>query len=335
MTTDAARAPALERARQGERSTVVVVVGAGRSGTSVLTRGIQALGVDLGDRLRPPGGKNPTGFFEDQDLLALNQRLKRALGIRGHSVRLLDAGAWETPAVQALRRDAVETIRRRFGRSLLWGFKYGRTLRMLPFWEAVFQELELDVRYAVALRNPLSVARSRAVLHPERGRQAWSDLEWLVNVVPYFHELRARPFVVVDFDALLGAPAAGLERAAGALGLPLDDRQRHGVEDYARSFLRQGMRHSQFRPEDLALDPHSHPLLRRAYSWLHRLAHDEVSAGDEMLWRDWARIQDRLNELAPLLREMDWLRGQLDAARWNPFTPVHALRQLWRDWRSR
>jgi hypothetical protein len=42
--------------------TAVVVLGAGRSGTSAATRGLQALGVDLGDRLRPGGGKNPTGF---------------------------------------------------------------------------------------------------------------------------------------------------------------------------------------------------------------------------------------------------------------------------------
>lgn len=34
---------------------------------------------------------------------------KRALGIRGHSVRLLDADAWQAPAVQALKREAVET----------------------------------------------------------------------------------------------------------------------------------------------------------------------------------------------------------------------------------
>jgi hypothetical protein len=71
---------------------VVVVVGVGRSGTSAITRGVQALGVELGDRLRPAGGKNPTGFFEDQHLLAINQRLKRLLRIRGDSVRLIESG---------------------------------------------------------------------------------------------------------------------------------------------------------------------------------------------------------------------------------------------------
>ena len=54
----------------------------------------------------------------------------------------------------------------------------------------VFHSLDLDVRYVLAVRNPLSVARSRAKLNPQRGTQEKSDLEWLVNVVPYFREVR-------------------------------------------------------------------------------------------------------------------------------------------------
>ena len=144
------------------RPCAVVVLGAGRSGTSAITRGIQAIGVDLGDHLRPGGGKNPTGFFEDQDLLSLNKRLKRALRIRGDSVRLIEEAEWQADAVRLLHDEAVATIRRRFGGVSLWGYKYGRTLRLLPFWRAVYEALDLDVRYVVALRNPLSVARSRA-----------------------------------------------------------------------------------------------------------------------------------------------------------------------------
>jgi hypothetical protein len=104
------------------RSVAVVVLGAGRSGTSAIARGVQALGVDLGDRLRKPGGKNPTGFFEDSDLLAFNKRrLKPALGIRGHTLRLIADAEWQTPELLALRRDAVELVRRRFSASTLWG----------------------------------------------------------------------------------------------------------------------------------------------------------------------------------------------------------------------
>src|SRR5512147_1527098 len=106
------------------RQRAIVVLGAGRSGTSAITRGVQALGVELGDHLRPGGGKNPTGFFEDQDLLAINKRLKRLLRIRGDSIRLIEPEEWHTPAVRSLQQEAIETVRRRFGPYPLWGYKY-------------------------------------------------------------------------------------------------------------------------------------------------------------------------------------------------------------------
>src|SRR5215475_4929171 len=81
---------------------VVVVLGAGRSGTSTITRGLQALGVELGDQLRPGGGKNPLGFFEDEGLLKLNKRLRTILGVRADSVSLIQPHQWQTPAVQML-----------------------------------------------------------------------------------------------------------------------------------------------------------------------------------------------------------------------------------------
>lgn len=324
-------APGAARAR----SIAVVVLGAGRSGTSALARGIQALGVDLGDRLRPPGGKNPTGFFEDRDLLAFNKRrLKPALGIRGHSVRLIDDAQWHTPALQALQQEAVQIVRTRFGRAPLWGYKYARTLRFLPFWLDVYRAADLDVRFVMALRNPLSVGRSRGQLNPERGRTTWTGLEWLVNVVPYFRQLRAYPLVLVDYDALMEAPAEQLARIARHLNLPADATTPAAITEYAQQFLRPGMRHSRFGPQDLAREPDLPPLVGEAYGWLHRLAHDELDPGDPQFWAAWSGIEASLQALAPLLREMDWLRVQLERARWNPFTPLLALRQLWRDWRS-
>ncbi|MDN5871014.1 MAG: hypothetical protein L0H73_09910, partial [Nitrococcus sp.] len=226
------------------RSTVVVVLGAGRSGTSALTRGVQALGVNLGNRLRRGRGKNPTGFFEDRDLLAINKRLKRELGITGESVRLIAPSQWDSPNVGVLRQRAVETIKRRFGDSRLWGFKYARTLRMLPFWEAVFRELDLDVRYVVAARNPLSVGRSRATLDAKRGVQVKSDVEWLINVVPYFRTVAQRTFVVVDYDAMIASPARQIERLARGLRIEITEQAQADIRTFGTEFLQLRMRHS-------------------------------------------------------------------------------------------
>lgn len=317
------------------RPCAVVVLGAGRSGTSAITRGIQAIGVDLGDHLRPGGGKNPTGFFEDQDLLSLNKRLKRALRIRGDSVRLIEEAEWQADAVRLLHDEAVATIRRRFGGVSLWGYKYGRTLRLLPFWRAVYEALDLDVRYVVALRNPLSVARSRAALEPRRGTQEKSDLEWLVNVVPYFHLARERPFVVVDYDRLMADSQAQLRRMLVRLGLPETPAVEESMRAYAAEFLKPGMRHSRFTVEDLERDARANRLTVDAYRWLDRLAGDEIEAGAPALWQDWSRISDAVRAMAPVLRHIDRVEEDLRRAQRSPLGPLQAAPGIWRRLRSR
>jgi len=313
---------------------MVTILGAGRSGTSAITRALEAVGVDLGDNLRPGSGKNPTGFFEDNDLLALNKRLKRALGIRGDSVRLIEDEEWRQPQVRALADEAVELIRRRFGDRPLWGYKYGRTLRMLPFWQDVYRRLGLEDRYVVALRNPLSVARSRLRLDPHRGTQEKSDLEWLVNVVPYFELARGHVTVVVDYDNVMADPTAELERLARGLGQPLGDRVQRGIAVYRDEFLVPGIRHSRFSIEELDRDSKIHPLARDAYRWLFRLCTDQVAFDDAELWKDWRRIAGAVRDLAPVLRHCDRLEAELRAAQQSLLGPLQAIAPLWRSWRS-
>jgi hypothetical protein len=304
-------------------SRALFVVGAGRSGTSAITRGLLALGVELGDRLKPPTEKNPTGFFEDEDLLRIAKSVRSVLGLRTESVALIDPAQWRSAALAPLRDEALETIRRRFGGVPLWGFKYAQTLRMLPFWEDVFERAGLAVAYVVAARNPLSVARSRAKLDPLRGLQEKSDLEWLVNVVPYFRLLSHRPFVVVDYDLLMADPAGQLARLARVLGISLDAEARKRVQEYVDSFLSDGMRHTSFGVAELEGAGEVNRLTRDAYLWLRRLAADEIGADDRELWDDWSRIESAVADLAPTLRHVDHLEALVRRQRAGP------LRSAW------
>ena len=60
---------------------LIVVLGMHRSGTSAITRGLQVMGVELGDRMMPPvEGNNSKGFWEDLDLYALNIEILNNIG---------------------------------------------------------------------------------------------------------------------------------------------------------------------------------------------------------------------------------------------------------------
>jgi hypothetical protein len=292
----------------------VFVVGAGRSGTSAITRGLVALGVELGDNLKAPTAKNPTGFFEDVDLLRVAKDVRAELGLRAESVSLVEERDWAEADLEGLTADAVQTIERRFGSVPLWGFKYSQTLRFLPFWIDVLERARVDVSWVVALRNPLSVAQSRSKLDTLRGIQEKSDTEWLVNVVPYFTRLAQDPFVVVDFDCLMESPQAQLERIAAKLALPVDDRTRQRMLEFSESFLVGGMRHTVFDDGDLEKAERLNPLTRDAYRWLRRLAVDEITPDDAGLRSEWQRIEQALDQQAPSFRYLDHLVEELRRA---------------------
>ncbi|HJY84610.1 MAG TPA: hypothetical protein VKK81_26445 [Candidatus Binatia bacterium] len=237
--------------------------------------------------------------------MKINKRLRKALGLRADSVSLIEPQQWQTPAVQGFQQEARETIRRRFGSYSLWGYKYAGILRLLPFWQAVFHSLDLDVCYVMAVRNPISVVRSRAKLNPRRGTQEKSDLEWLVNIVPYFREVRERPCVVVDYDLVMANPVAQLEHIATAVDLRITATTKAAIQAYTDQFLNSDLRHSRFTDEDLDKNPHVNSLTRDAYRWLYRLATNDIDLHSPELWQDWARIENALADLTPVLRYLD------------------------------
>lgn len=313
---------------------MLTLLGVGRSGTSAITCGLQALGADLGNNLRRGSGKNPTGFFEDKDFLRISRRLKRTLGIRADSVRLIEEAEYDLPEVKAIEDDCVEMILRRFGRTPLWAYKYARTSRFFPFFQRVYERCGVEPRYVFALRNPLSLARSRARLEPERGSQEQSDLEWLVNVVPYFRRIRGQVCVFIDYDRLLAEPAAELERLGRGLGLAMTPDVHAAIARYQSDYLKPGIRHSRFTIEDLDASREINPLVRQAHRWLWKLSTDQIRFDDEELWQEWQSIEQRLEDLRPILRFCEWKSIRLRKAQASPLGPLQAVPAYWYKWRA-
>ena len=288
------------------RQQVYTVVGAGRSGTSAMTRGLEALGVELGDKLKPPGRKNAKGFFEDRDILDINYRLHDLVGLRrnGSSLHLV-ADPRAFPGVDALRREAVDTLHGRFGDQPVWGFKCIGVMRLLPFWEAVFDDLGADLRYVLAIRNPMNVADSRKKTDYFRGFQEKSDLEWLVHVVPFYANVTRRPHVVVDYDRMMADPDRELRRIARAHDLPVTDARERGIRDFAGGFLSDRLRHNRTDDDTLA-EQRVNALTWRAYRYLRDRSRDaEVDPGQ------WDQIADALQMMAPALSHIDRLEAEL------------------------
>ena len=87
-------------AAAGPGRRVVAVLGMHRGGTSLAARAVHALGFHFGDNLWGPREDNPTGFWEDRDVVELNEALLERDGLDWQSAGLAgDGGAAAPPAL--------------------------------------------------------------------------------------------------------------------------------------------------------------------------------------------------------------------------------------------
>jgi hypothetical protein len=283
---------------------IIVVLGMHRSGTSAVARGLQAIGVDLGDRLEPPDEEdNAKGYFEDIDIVALNDDLLAEAGLDWASLDPLGDDVLAQLCRSANVQRAAALLRAKARGDRPFGFKDPRTAKLLAFWRIVFAQEGCDVRYVLAVRNPLSVVRSlarRDRFEPEFGFELW--LEHAVACLCHLHQ---QPAVVVDYDRMMADPLRELARMAAVVGGEVDPQ---AAAAYAQEFLTTELRHSVAGAEDVAADRAAGPAVRDAALLLADLAGDRlaIDAGRVQASVDeWSRERLRLR---PLLRAFDRVR---------------------------
>jgi len=148
-------------------STCILVLGMHRSGTSLVSAILHTLGVNMGERFRPPDAHNSTGYYEDLDWRDLNQSILKHCGASWYRLpaptRLANA-RWEF-------NTQIERLVERKSISPLWGFKDPRTAITIPI---IAPYLPADTRFIFIRRDMPEVvaslmrrAESRGYYEPE------------------------------------------------------------------------------------------------------------------------------------------------------------------------
>ncbi len=226
-----------------DRSTtgVVVIVGMHRSGTSLLARLLDGLGVTFGPRvMTQPVPDNEGGYWEHVDIVTAQEALlDDVLDRSWHCARGLEPVAedwWKSPEVLPYRLALTAVLERECAATPhLFGFKDPRTARLLPLWLDIFRETGIEPAFVLATRAPDAVAGSlhrRQNMPPALGR-----LLWLQHTLEAVSQLDGSVRVVVDYDELLADPGAVLPRLVRALDLPEpgEDRVRELISAIDRS----------------------------------------------------------------------------------------------------
>ncbi len=219
----------------------ILVLGMHRSGTSAVTRVLNLLGADLGQRLMPPmPGSNEKGFWENLDAVDIDERLLAGIGRSWHDVRDLPAGWLQSAAAADASASIKGLIQAEFATTPLWAVKDPRMCRLAPLWLRTLAECDVSPHVLFVVRHPLEVAES---LHARDGwPHARSLLLWLQHILEAERATRRCRRVMVTYDQLLRDWSRSMGLVSQALGVawprPIDDA-RAEIE----AFLDVGARH--------------------------------------------------------------------------------------------
>jgi len=286
------------------QSRVVVVLGMHRSGSSAMARGLEALGISVGDHLLPAAEDNARGFWEDEDFLALNEQLLKALGLTWHSLRPVPMTALENPVFDGLHGMGLEFIADRNRRHRYWGFKDPRTSRLLGFWLPLLESKGCETHALITIRHPVAIVRSLA--SRDRMDEYLAVLLCLVYWVPMLRESAGLPSLYVDYDLLLERPEKEMERVANWLGCSPSSAD---VNDFAHEFLSVSLRHAVVTEQD------EERWLERGgcFAQLIKLYKQmrELAEGGRSFTIDYSEAQTLLDSLGPTLSYQDALYDAL------------------------
>ncbi|MBV4461730.1 glycosyltransferase [Pseudomonas sp. SWRI79] len=285
---------------------IIIVLGMHRSGTSALTRGLSTLGVALGDALHPPGPDNPTGFWEDSDVIAINNQILGLLGSAHDRMGVIDANVFDLPGIQQIYQTAKELVEQKTASTSIWGMKDPRITRLLPFWKKLLNELGFKVGYVIALRNPLNVAASltaRNQLAPVK-----SYVLWLEHMLQAVASTQSENRLVVGYDNLLSDPYKQLQRISAALDLCTPTQEQFDV--YADEFLDKGLRHGQHNDDELFNSNIEPAILAQTYQLLRECALDELNINSAEFVQQLDPLMSALRRMLPMLQ----LVSQAEAA---------------------
>jgi hypothetical protein len=255
------------RARASGRGTggrAIAVIGMHRSGTSLVARLLNLIGVPFGrqETMLPPQPDNPTGYWEQRAVMELNDELLAVLGSAWDDPAGLPRGWEAAPELEPFAERARRLVEEHYGDLPEWGFKDPRLSILLPFWLRVVP----DLSFVVCVRNPVDVTHSLERREGSMGGTA-ADL-WLHYTAAALRHTSGRPRLVVAYEDFYMRPREAVERLARFAGhelAELDPDVRARIDE----FIQADLWHHRSSLADVLCDPATPAEAQTLYRWLH------------------------------------------------------------------
>jgi hypothetical protein len=353
MSDDATAEPSTGR--------LVLVTGAGRSGTSTIAGALHHLGLHVPLPVIKPNESNPLGFFESKWPLRFHRRIMERAFVEQTDGR---------PEAQQLMADAVDEATRDELRTWLADValverqvvvKDPRSIWVPWLWQETAAALGYDVGFLTMLRHPAEVLGSRSTYY--RGyRPGMNDWQfsvmnlcgWINGNLVVERQTRGDKRVVLRYNDLVSDWRPCLERVRDTFDLVLDDDLRTGHHHEVDDFIDPGLRRHEPSWEGWDLPPDLVAIAQEVYDAMGTLAdsggHDEPAQaaldGVAARYEDLVRVSQAIAHDTALSRGKSMTAGltaELEQAQERVRSlesrlveaPAPSYRQVWRRVRAR
>jgi hypothetical protein len=192
--------PQLSELPETDRRKAILVVGASRSGTSLIAHLLHKLGAETGADLLGAGYGNPLGHWEPRTLVALNDEALSAMGLSWEDPRARPRGWFQSREAHKLTLKLVEHINELFGTGQLFVIKDPRLTRILPLYLSALDILDIEPVVVLQSRHPEEAAAS--LVARDGFTTAVAELLWLRCVAEAEFDSRQCKRTWVLFDEL-------------------------------------------------------------------------------------------------------------------------------------
>lgn len=269
-----------------ESRRLVLVVGIGRSGTSLFTGILAQLGFHVPQPEVEADETNPRGFGEPRWVVDFHTRLMRARHVTVFDSR---PDAWALTAEAAADAEAVAELRSWLAVQLIGGdgvvVKDPRIIWFLPLWLRCAEQLGAQTSFATMLRQPAEVVNSARESYGEWQNDASRAAAWL-NVTLHAELLtRGARRAFLRYADLLEDWPREITRAGELLNLPrlvgVDPADHPRIDEFVDPTLRRKTAGS----DELSVPSPLQSLLAEAWEAISRLAEpdgDDVAARESL-----------------------------------------------------
>lgn len=220
--------------------TLVFVIGMHRSGTSVVARLANLLGMNISRSLISSDSNNEQGYWEPIEIVNLNEKILSSLKSSWFDPSPLPIERLLTCAEGQLGVRATEILLKELSGGNKWVFKDPRFCRLFPFWHAILKKIGIEPSILIPCRHPEEVAASlfkRDKIPIEMGLHIW-----IVNTLEAEFYTRGLRRSFVSYDSILNDWKTTMRGAGEEIGLDWS-RPSYQVNSAVMSYLKKELCH--------------------------------------------------------------------------------------------